>query len=223
MKCFIITLFDNPKSVELALKAYKSATNCGYTPSLFPAYNGEKSLFYLNNLNIKPIHDRSLFNFDTHLYWCSKAGTRGCFASHHKLWEICIELNENIVVLEHDAIILKSWPQFVWNDILHLDNEGSIRRRSQRGISDLYNPIKQKSIYNMGFKAAEYGGIVSMNCTYAYAITPTAASKLLNAAKDTGWFAVDRFMREPIVEINTIHPKLAEEQPEALEMFTTSF
>ena len=75
----------------------------------------------------------------------------------------------------------------------------------------------------MGFKAAEYGGNVSMNCTYAYAITPDAAKKLIDNTKLTGWFAVDRFMREPIINIDTVHPKVAEEQPEALEMFTTSF
>jgi len=223
MKCFIITLFDNSKSVELATKAYESAIKYGYEPSLLPAYSGEKSLTYLQGLQIHPIYDESIFGFKTHRYWCSKVGTRGCFASHHKIWNMCLELNENIIVLEHDALLVGEWRDLAWQDVIHLDNEGSLRRRSQKGISDFYNEVKHNSVYNMGFRAAEYGGIVSMNCTYAYAITPQGSSKLIEAAKNHGWFATDRFMREPIISIDTIHPKLALEQPEALEMFTTSF
>jgi len=223
MKCFIITLFDNSKSVELATKAYESAIKYDYKPSFFAAYNGETSLKYLQSLDINPIYDQSIFGFNTHLYWCSKGGTRGCFASHYKIWNMCVELNENIIVLEHDAVLVQKWQNPVWQDVMHLDNEGSLRRRSQSGVSDFYNDIRQNSVYNMGFKAAEYGGIVSMNCAYAYAITPQGSLKLIEAAKNHGWFAVDRFMREPIISIDTIHPKLALEQPEALEMFTTSF
>ena len=74
----------------------------------------------------------------------------------------------------------------------------------------------------MGFRAGEAATVVSMNCAYAYAITPEAAEKLIQDVLKCGFFAVDRFIREPIVSIETIHPKIAEEQPEALEMFTTS-
>jgi hypothetical protein len=92
-----------------------------------------------------------------------------------------------------------------------------------RGTADNYAPVIENSIYRMGFSPQEAAGIVSMNCCYSYAIKPPAALTLIANAKEHGWFAADRFIREPLVEIYTINPKIAEEQPEAVEMFTTSF
>lgn len=222
MKCFIITLFGNPESVSLAEKCYASAQMNGYQPSLFQAYNGKTSKVYLDDLGIEPIKEESFFDYERHLYWSRIGGTRGCFASHFNLWQMCLSLNENIIILEHDSLILRPWPYPVWTDVLHLDYEGSIRRRQDRNTLDTYNQVVENSVFNMGFKAYEYGEIISMNCTYSYAITPSAARKLIDETYQMGFFASDRFMREPIINIDTIHPKIAEEQPEAMDIKTTS-
>lgn len=210
-------------SERLANVAYASAKDNGYRPHYFMAYTKDDSIGILDSYGVAPISNSSVPYFDLYNKWTSVPGTRGCFTSHFALWNIATQINEPIIVLEHDAIIVRPWDDPVWSDVLHLDWEGSIRRRSMRNNFDTYEQIKQNSVFRMGFSPGETSGIYSMNCAYAYAIKPHAAQKLIDDAKSNGWFAADRFMREPVINIETIHPKIAEEQPEAIEMFTTAF
>jgi len=223
LKTFTITLSDNDMSKMLAEKSINSSIQYGYEASIFEAHSGQKAVDYLQSENIYSISNIEYPNYLLYNNWTSVPGTIGCFASHFNLWNICIELNEDIVILEHDAVIVSEWMHPKWKDILHLDWEGSLRRRSMRGVQDKYFPVINNCVYRMGFSPAETPEIFSMNCTYAYAITPSAALKLITDAQKNGWFAADRFIREPVVEIFTINPKLAEEQPEAVIINTTSF
>jgi GR25 family glycosyltransferase involved in LPS biosynthesis len=223
MKTFTITLFDHDKSKELSEKSIKSSLDHGYDAKVFKAHSGEEAVEYLKSEGVFPISNTSYPYFDLYNNWTKVSGTIGCFASHYNLWKICVDLDEPIIVLEHDAIIKASWNNPEWNDVLHLDWEGTLRRRGMRGTADYYAPVVENSVYRMSFSPQETSGTFSMNCTYSYAIKPDAALKLIQDAQNNGWFASDRFMREPLIEIYTINPKLAEEQPEAIEMFTTSF
>lgn len=223
MKVFIITIEGMESSERLASVAYESARAYGYEPHYFMAYTKDDSLGILESHGVKPIWDTNTPYYDLYSQWTSVPGTRGCFTSHYGLWNICVELNEPIVIFEHDAIMLRPWDNPDWKDVLHLDWEGSIRRRSMRNEFDSYADVQENKVFRMGFSPGEANGVYSMNCAYAYAIKPLAAEKLISEAKNNGWFAADRFIREPIVNIETVHPKIAEEQPEALNMFTTSF
>jgi GR25 family glycosyltransferase involved in LPS biosynthesis len=223
MKAFIITIKGMDASERLAERAFTSAQTYGYDPYYFPAYTKDDSITFLEANNVRAVWNKDTPYFDLYNRWTSVGGTRGCFASHYSLWLKAIELDEPIIILEHDAIITSAWNNPEWKDILHLDWEGSIRRREMRNGFDRYSPVKEHSVFRMGFFPGEASGICSMNCAYAYAITPDAALVLISDAKNNGWFACDRFIREPLVDIYTINPKIAEEQPEAIEMFTTSF
>jgi GR25 family glycosyltransferase involved in LPS biosynthesis len=222
IKSFIITLMNNDSSIRLSNTCFESLKTHGYDPNIFKAHCGKDSISFLDSKNIKPIFDESMPHYQLYKHWSSVLGTIGCFASHFDLWLTAVKLQEPIIILEHDAIVVRPWDDPNWKDILHLDWEGSLRRRHMRNAFDQYNPVVKNSVYNMGFRAGEAASVVSMNCAYAYAITPEAAEKLIQDVLKRGFFAVDRFIREPIVSIETIHPKIAEEQPEALEMFTTS-
>lgn len=223
MKVFIITIEGMDSSERLAAKGFESAKSLGYQPFYFMAYTKNDSIELLEEHGIKPISNTSYPYFDLYNKWTSVPGTRGCFASHYALWNVCCQFNEPIIIMEHDAVMLREWSNPDWTDVLHLDWEGSIRRRKMRNGFDSYNNVQENSVFRMGFSPGETSGIISMNCCYAYAIKPHAAAKLIDDVKNIGWFAADRFIREPIVNIETVHPKIAEEQPEAVEMFTTAF
>jgi hypothetical protein len=223
MKAFVITLKDNESSVRLSNKCLESLEENGYDGEAFDAHCGQESSEYLASYNVKPISNPEVPYFHLYNQWTSVTGTIGCFASHFNLWLKSMTLNESIIIMEHDAKILRPWDNFHWKDILHLDWEGSIRRRNMRGLYDSYDRVMSDSVFRMGFSPGEAAGVISMNCNYAYAIKPHAAKILVNEAVTNGWFAADRFIREPLVLIETIHPKVAEEQPEAIDMFTTSF
>jgi GR25 family glycosyltransferase involved in LPS biosynthesis len=228
MKTFIIAIKNHKESEELANRSVLIANELGYEASIFYSLTngldmqGSESLDFLNSENVYPILRPRDMHYAMYKHWTNIAGVRGSFSSHYRLWLKCIELQEPIVILEHDAILVKPWQKQEWEDVLHLDWEGSLKRRQFRGSKDKHLPVVENSIFRMGFMPEETQGTISMNCCYAYAITPDACRKLVEESRYHGWFAVDRFIREPLVQIQTVHPKIAEEVPEALILYTTS-
>lgn len=77
---------------------------------IFPAIDGhDANEEFWKETTIK-FKENSKFN--------KKLGTKGCFASHFLLWNKCIELDEPIVILEHDAVITSKWREIEIDDEL---------------------------------------------------------------------------------------------------------
>lgn len=118
----------------------------------------------------------------------NRKGAQGCWFSHWKLWEKCIEEDVPIVILEHDAVILSSWP----NDI-DLDT----------CIVKLYRDAPCKTKDNLG---------VWSKGAHAYTVTPSQAKNLISRAKTFGASPVDkhiisdfipwRFFDKDLVKLN---------------------
>lgn len=106
----------------------------------------------------------------------------GCWASHYHLWEKCVELDQGIIVLEDDAIIHSHFAD-VYQFISSQENTFEFfwlsppapRVRNQKG----------KTVLNISDKNCKierfYKG---WGNTTGYFITPQAAKKLLNFAKE---------------------------------------
>jgi GR25 family glycosyltransferase involved in LPS biosynthesis len=45
-------------------------------------------------------------------------GTLGCFYSHYRLWQKCVELNEPIFIFEDDVIFSRGYEPVDWDDVL---------------------------------------------------------------------------------------------------------
>jgi glycosyl transferase, family 25 len=103
MKAFVITILDNEKSVEYAKRAAKSAEENGFDAELFTAIvPGDE----LNDLIVKESIPVRLF-YDE---WCKYDRAIAAFMSHYSLWKKCIELDEPILILEHDAVVTGPLP-----------------------------------------------------------------------------------------------------------------
>ena len=50
-----------------------------------------------------------------------KGGVRGCMISHYNACKKCIELNQKIVILEHDSRVVSDTYNQDFEDVLHLD------------------------------------------------------------------------------------------------------
>lgn len=99
MKAFVITIKHNNDSHRSALRTVQSAKEVGYkgTVELFDAilpHNWKEILPYKNRF-----HE-----------YARPDNVGACFASHYLLWKKCIELNEPILILEHDAIFVNNLP-----------------------------------------------------------------------------------------------------------------
>ncbi len=111
-------------------------------------------------------------------------GEKGCYASHYLLWEKCVEINENIVILEDDIIITKHF----LDTIQHLHE-----------YHKLYQYIKIEPA-NCQFKKVNYDGTFQIARlldndvrTSAYSITPKAADQYLKHSQK--WrCAVDNYI-----------------------------
>lgn len=101
MKIFVINL---RRSNDRRQHMMEQLERLGLEYEMFDAIDGQA----------KPLH-RLFAKYDsiTRLKWKVRPlsqGEVGCFASHYSLWEICVRLNEPIVVLEDDLLLDEALP-----------------------------------------------------------------------------------------------------------------
>lgn len=129
MKNYVITILDNDKSCQAANRCIGSAMKFKMGIDKYPAYTPADNPDRI--MAEKSIPTRGFENNQFSRVEPMKAA----FLSHHSLWEKCIELNEEITIFEHDAIVLDPIPQVMmyegcinlgrpsygrWNDPLNL-------------------------------------------------------------------------------------------------------
>jgi GR25 family glycosyltransferase involved in LPS biosynthesis len=102
-------------------------------------------------------------------------GVKGCFYSHYKLWQKCVELNEPIIIWEDDIVLTRAYIPIDWQDvlILALGHPG----KSEKYKHHLENPEGKPG-------PADYHQSSMPGCC-GYAIKPHAAKKLVETYSKT--------------------------------------
>ena len=193
MQAFVIYLEEIAETKDSALKAVETCNNHGLTPNLFAGFTPERADDFLLENNIVAFSPGpKIFDIKN-----SKGGVRGCFASHYHVWKKAVELNETIVVMEHDARITREIPDIDIESVLHLD-----AWRFDFEPEEVENEIEEYYEVKKGYH--------TMKGAYAYMITPEAAAKLIQSTHDTGYCAADIHIRkENGIKIERIHPRCA--------------
>jgi GR25 family glycosyltransferase involved in LPS biosynthesis len=195
MKTFIISLSKIDISIKNAIELQSNLKNFNINAQLFEGTYGNDAIKIFNKENriAAPII------FKNKLIPAEKTnlpGAMGCFYSHLRLWNKCVNLNEPIIIFEDDVIIVRKFVPVKWTDVL-------ILATSWHGLAKRY--YKYLEFSNEEPKAVEY----HYNCvpgTAGYAITPEAARKLLKKYKNSYTLA-DHAINKDIVNIE-IHNKL---------------
>ena len=103
MKAFVITIQDNEKSVKAAKRCIASGAKYGLEIIQFDAFtpkdNPEK---YLKSRGINPNRFNEVYSRAEN---CMSA-----FISHYSCWEISRDMNERVVIFEHDALVTGQIP-----------------------------------------------------------------------------------------------------------------
>lgn len=172
MKSYIIRLSDFPNSVEWSEKAYNSAKAYNWNIHFFEGVNGQKETLADYNVKINKKYKKSIKAFE-------RKGTVGCFLSHYKLWQKCIELNEPICILEHDITIHAPFPVLQFKD-----------------VCKLATGPKAKPIYLGEWWAGGMG----------YCITPQGASKLISFVEEKGAMPADVMLCTGIIDLQFYDP-----------------
>jgi GR25 family glycosyltransferase involved in LPS biosynthesis len=104
-----------------------------------------------------------------------RPGVIGCFYSHYRLWQKCIELNESILIFEDDVIFERNFVPIDWDEILLLCT-GKQAFKHDFYSSKLYTP--EGPPHSVPLPNTSMPGAVG------YGITPAAAKKLVEQYKE---------------------------------------
>ena len=192
MKSFHIVLKDHKLGEELGNKNIAIAKQFGLDANLFEAVPGNNCSHLFKQHKVRPPQ--------TH-----KLGHHGCFMSHFLLWKKCIELNETIVILEHDGVFLRNLPDNIEDnflDICRLDSccawKDSYEDDIRAVLDNSIEYFKPDTVY----KEKDFGNFYIGQ--YGYLIKPQAAEKLIKRAKQIGAHAVDMFIGTQVVDIVSV-------------------
>lgn len=156
---FIIRLAGNALSERLAARCAESCGQVGQVYAMWDAYDGTDN-------TIKPPayqHEAmGLIRLTDHYLSRSEVA---CALSHIALWVHCIKIDQPIVVLEHDAIMVRKYDyHHVYNSICYLGN----REQQIGGWPIMPTPTHGSEGHNYRF----------MCRAHAYAIDPAIAKNL---------------------------------------------
>jgi len=104
MKAFVITIEDNERSVQAAERCINSGKKHGTHVEKFPAITPR------NTDLIKHTRKHNINNPGFDEIWSRTSNCLAAFCSHHALWCKSIELNEDVLILEHDAVFIDKVP-----------------------------------------------------------------------------------------------------------------
>lgn len=156
MRAFVITIKDNPQSVEMSdrcIKSFKKHNDDSIEAfdAITPETTEVFSLAHYHGVPVKNFLEK-YSRYDR----CVSA-----FLSHFLLWKKCIELDESIIIFEHDAVVKAPIPKMPFN-----------------GLVNIGKPSYGKYLIpNLGL-----GKLVSKQYlpgAHAYAITPKGAEAII--------------------------------------------
>jgi GR25 family glycosyltransferase involved in LPS biosynthesis len=207
MKTFIIYNPNDHLSIKLSSESIESCSQFEIYPELFAGVFGDEIIKILKEYNL----------FDSYFAPELTQGERGCFLSHFRLWKKCIELNEPILILEHDITMIQKLSNNILDNVtelLNLDLCGSLRKKYNEYLDCMKKtgPIKIKRLFdqtqlpsNITWKSAKQYHVAG---AHAYIIKPMAAKKLIVAAEKNGCLPVDVHINSHYVDIFVCEPSI---------------
>lgn len=102
-------------------------------------------------------------------------GEMGCYGSHYSLWQICVDLDRPIVIVEDDAGICTQAAQALVRVEENIEEYGFLRLEKVENSATI--TMKQQPEYTIRRINKNFWG------TRSYAIAPWAAKKLLAGSK----------------------------------------
>lgn len=107
MKAYVIAIPNIEESMACARRCIKSAAQHGVEVELkegiTPADDPQK-IYEMKGISTERFKNNPFSRYES----CISA-----FMSHHSLWEQCLDINEEVMVLEHDAVFVSDIPKTI--------------------------------------------------------------------------------------------------------------
>jgi len=185
-KAYIIRIKNNEKSEQLARQCADSCKKVGMEYTFWDAYDG------INNPIVEPKNVHPMINLLKLSDHYMLRGEVACFLSHVSLWIKCLEIEKPIVILEHDAIMVKKYTVHkLFNSICYLGSD----EQQNRGWQVMLTPPFGSAGRNYLF----------MCRAHAYAIDPIIARSMVSQVFKYGISSsLDTFIRSDIFNIHQV-------------------
>jgi GR25 family glycosyltransferase involved in LPS biosynthesis len=221
MKAFVINLSTIESSSNSAKAVLEKLTEYGFDAELFEGTYGDEGVSLFKNdkrrladYGIKteeipidvfksryPTSEvpssavglvvRKPLNGDPKFQKILRPGVIGCFYSHYRLWQKCIELNEPIFIFEDDVLFERGYIPVEWQDVILLCT-GKQSYKEPFFEGKLFNPRGRPCTHRLPN--------TSMPGAVGYGITPQGATKLVEYYK-TQMLPADTAMNQFVVKL----------------------
>jgi len=201
MKAFVITLFNDKYSVQSAENTIKTARQMNddlhieMVRAVTPKQIGDYTYSYPLMGETKTYEGMTLTGYAT----TETDKKIACSLSHMHLWEKCVEMDEPIMILEHDAVFTR---KFKLGKLMNAIEDGDIVM-----VNDPRGATRRGQLYHDNIIRWDYGlnDIDGVNGTAenvpdglagnsAYIITPSAAKKATELQKSIGIWPNDALL-----------------------------
>jgi hypothetical protein len=129
MKSFIIYVKDHKKSEEYAQECLESCEG-KFDAELFEGVTPESLEFYDEKYNFEPMYNsRALTWANSEEDLIRYRTKKSLWINGFRLWQKCVELDEPICVLEHDAQCIRAWDEINFDELLILNINSAFSQR----------------------------------------------------------------------------------------------
>lgn len=204
MKAFVITLKGNLYSESKADTCISTGASCGVQVEKFYGVDKEHAYEVMheeglewtwanNNEEARTCPTTGLYQFP---YTASDLRAKmGCSMSHYLLWKRCVELDEPILILEHDTVFIRQLPKIDFRGICQINDPAGATRKGAWWSQQM----KQRGgegVFEKTWVTAEKERHIpdGLAGNSAYMIKPWAAQELVNTFHELGVWPNDATM-----------------------------
>lgn len=211
MKAFIISMINNHESTvatRMVIQSIKE-TKSKLEPIILPATIPDTIGIDIRNIGMSGIAwtypiDQHQDGLDmktglrlTHYPTANHSNRVACMVSHMRAWQKAIDLDETIVVLEHDALFMRKFkPKDLTEEwkggIIGLNDPRGATRRSQEFHRQVVSQEGLQSVPTIDEMDVPQG----LAGNSAYMISPKGAKKLLDKVREVGMWPNDALMNK---------------------------
>ena len=127
----------------------------------------------------------------------------GCSMSHYLLWRHCIDLDEPILILEHDAVFIAPLPEVSFSKIIQINDPAGATPHGKAWSDAMVKRGPGVFPVSHVFPDDVPDGLAGNS---AYLVKPRAAEGLCSAFHDIGVWPNDATMCRQLFELQELYP-----------------
>lgn len=127
----------------------------------------------------------------------------GCSMSHLLLWSKCVELNEPILILEHDAVFVRAFPEFEFDGICQINDPAGATPHGKWWSDSMRARGPGVFRKTKVFEDEKPDGLAGNS---AYVVKPHAAQLLMDAFREFGVWPNDATMCRQLFFLQELFP-----------------